>query len=330
MKKILVTGGCGYIGSHVVKRLKSNGYEPVILDNYSRGNRYIGEILDVPVIEGSIGDKKILNQIFKKFDISCVFHLSAFAYVGESNEKPLIYYKNNVLNTVHLLESMIEFGIKSFVFSSTCSTYGNAKEMPITEETEQHPINPYAKSKFIVENILEDFSLAYGMNFVSLRYFNAAGADPEAEIGEDHEPETHLIPILLEVAAGDRDVFHLYGDDYDTKDGTCVRDYIHVMDIANAHILSMKYLMDNTQSQFINLGNGHGYSNLEILESVKKVTREKIKLKRMPRRTGDPDCLVGSAKKANEILGWKPEYNDIDEIILHAWNWYKKRRGLDE
>jgi UDP-glucose 4-epimerase len=325
MKRILVTGGCGYIGSHVVKRLKSSGYEPVILDNFSRGNKYIGEILDIPVIEGSIGEKKILNQIFKKFDISCVFHLSAFAYVGESSKNPLLYYNNNLINTIHLLDAMIEFGIKDFVFSSTCSTYGNVTKTPITEDVKQHPINPYAKTKFMIEQILEDFSLAYGLNFISLRYFNAAGADPDAEIGEDHKPETHLIPVLLEVASGKRDEFHLFGDDYKTKDGTCIRDYIHVMDIANAHILSMKYLENDGESQFINLGNGQGYSNLEVVEAVKNVTGKDIKIKYMPRRDGDPDSLVGSAKKANHILGWHPEFDDINEIIRHAWNWHKKK-----
>ncbi len=328
MKKILVTGGCGYIGSHVVKLLKKSDYEPLVLDNFSRGNKYIGEILNVPVIEGSIGDKKILSQIFNEFDICCVFHLSSFTYVGESNEKPILYYNNNLLNTLHLLEAMIEFGIKDFVFSSTCATYGNTNEMPITEDILQQPINPYAKSKFMVEKILEDFSQAYGLNFISLRYFNAAGADPEAEIGEDHNPETHLIPILLEVASGKRDVFHLFGNDYNTKDGTCIRDYIHVMDIAKAHILSMEYLKHNCKSQFINLGNGHGHSNLEIVDSVEKVTGKKIKIEHMPRRDGDPDCLVGSTKKANDILDWRPEFDDINEIILHAWNWHIKKQKL--
>jgi len=325
MRKILVTGGCGYIGSHVVKQLKNTGYEPVVLDDYSRGNKYIGEILNVPIIEGNIGEKNTLKRTFDKFDISCVFHLSAFAYVGESSKNPLLYYKNNLINTVHLLDAMIEFGIKNFVFSSTCSTYGNVTETPITEDVEQHPINPYAKTKFMIEQILEDFSFAYGLNFISLRYFNAAGADPYTEIGEDHKPETHLIPVLLEVASGKRDEFHLFGNDYKTKDGTCIRDYIHVMDIANAHILSMEYLENDGESQFINLGNGLGYSNLDVVEAVKNVTGKEIKIQYMPRREGDPDSLVGSAKKANHILGWHPEFEDINEIIQHAWNWHKKK-----
>jgi len=251
-------------------------------------------------------------------------HFAAFTYVGESVQDPQKYYLNNLRNTLNLLESMLEFDVEKLVFSSTCATYGNPTEIPITEEHPQKPINPYGKGKHMVEQILTDYSSAYGLRCASLRYFNAAGADPEGELGERHDPETHLIPLVLDAASGKREDIKIFGTDYPTDDGTCIRDYIHVTDLADAHIKALKYLEDGGKSDVFNLGNGNGFSVKEVIEEARKVTGRKIKATETDRRPGDPPILVGSSKKAREILKWQPKYDELTRIIKTAWEWHER------
>ena len=251
-------------------------------------------------------------------------HFAAFTYVGESVEDPQKYYQNNVKNTLNLLQVMLEENVKYFVFSSTCATYGNPVEIPITESHPQNPINPYGKGKLMVETVLKDYSDAYRLKYASLRYFNAAGADPEGEVGELHDPETHLIPLILDVAAGRREDIKIFGTDYDTPDGTCIRDYIHVTDLAEAHILALEYLQNGGESDFFNLGNGNGFSVKEVIETAEEITGKDIKAAEAERRAGDPPILVGSSTKAKETLNWNPKYDELSKIIETAWNWHKK------
>jgi UDP-glucose 4-epimerase len=257
-------------------------------------------------------------------------HFAAFTYVGESVEDPQKYYLNNLRNTLNLLQVMNEFEVKKLVFSSTCATYGNPQKIPITESHPQNPINPYGKGKFMVEKILEDYSTAYGLRYVSLRYFNAAGADPEGDVGERHNPETHLIPLILDAASGKREDIKIFGTDYPTDDGTCIRDYIHVTDLAAAHIKSLKYLESGKMSEIFNLGNGNGFSVKEVIEEARKVTGRTIKATETERRPGDPPILVGSSEKAHKILKWQPKYGDLTQIIKTAWEWYKKDNKIGE
>ena len=322
---ILIVGGAGYIGSHANKELTRRGYKTLILDNLIYGHQESvqwGEFID-----GDLGDTAKLREIFTQYKIEAVMHFAAFAYVGESVTDPKKYYLNNVVNTLNLLNVMLEFGIKKFIFSSTCATYGNPVEIPITEAHPQNPINPYGQSKLMVEKILEDYSHAYGLSYVALRYFNAAGADVETEIGEDHDPETHLIPLVLDVALGKRENISVFGSDYETKDGTAVRDYIHVTDLADAHILALEYLNKGNASTIFNLGNGLGYSVQEVIDVAKEVTKKEISTVYSDRREGDPAVLIGSAEKAKEILGWDPQFPDLKSIIETAWKWHIKHHG---
>ncbi|EAZ92057.1 UDP-glucose 4-epimerase GalE [Crocosphaera chwakensis] len=324
--KILVTGGAGYIGSHAVLALKKAGYDVIILDNLIYGHQDLVEkILKVELIIGDLGDRSLLKDIFKQYSIDAVMHFAAFAYVGESIKEPQKYYRNNVANTLTLLEAMKATSINKLVFSSTCATYGVAQFSPITEQHPQNPINPYGASKLMVEQILKDFSKAYDLNYVCFRYFNAAGAHPEGLLGEDHDPEPHLIPLVLLTALGKRKFISIFGRDYPTPDGTCIRDYIHVLDIAQAHLLGLNYLQQGGKSDIFNLGNGNGFSIQEVIDTAIEVTQKNINVKIGDRRPGDPPILVGSGEKAAKILGWKPQYSSLENILSHAWQWHQKR-----
>ncbi len=319
---ILVTGGAGYIGSHANKELTRAGYETVVLDNMSYGHP---DFLKWGVFEEvDLGDLESIRNVFRKYEIEAVMHFAAFTYVGESVEDPQKYYLNNLRNTLNLLQVMNEFEVRKLVFSSTCATYGNPQKIPLTEDHPQNPINPYGQGKLMVEKVLKDYSSAYGLRYVSLRYFNAAGADPEGEVGERHDPETHLIPLILDAAMGKREDIKIFGTDYPTPDGTCIRDYIHVTDLADAHIKALKYLEAGGKSEVFNLGNGNGFSVREVIEEARKVTGKKIKATETERRPGDPPVLVGSSEKARKILKWQPEYDDLTKIISTAWEWHKK------
>lgn len=324
--QILVTGGAGYIGCHSVLALQAAGYEVVVLDNLVYGHRQIvEEVLKVELIIGDTSDRLLLDRIFATHpDIKAVIHFAAYAYVGESVSNPVKYYRNNVVGTLTLLEAMLAADIKHFVFSSTCATYGEPQEVPIPEHHSQNPINPYGMTKLMVEKILADFSHAYDFRSVCFRYFNAAGADPEARMGEDHNPETHLIPLILQTALGQREHITIFGTDYPTPDGTCIRDYIHVSDLADAHVLGLKYLLQDGETTAFNLGNGNGYSVWEVIATVEKIIQKPIKVILGDRREGDPPILVGSSDRAREILGWQPQYTSLSQIVNHAWNWANK------
>jgi UDP-glucose 4-epimerase len=318
---ILVTGGAGYIGSHVNKLLKSEGYETVVLDNLYSGHREL--VNQSHLIEGDVGNESLLKQIFATYPIETVCHLAAFTEVDESVVHPQRYYQNNVQSTLTLLNTMLQFNIKSFIFSSTSAVYSDSFDL-ITEATPIEPLSPYGRSKWFVDQILHDYNLGYGLNYVSFRYFNAAGAALDSDIGEWHDPETHLIPVLFEVGARKRDHFSIFGTDYGTPDGTCIRDYIHVLDIARAHLLALQRLSAGNFTGVFNLGYGAGFSVREILNRVQYVTQRCIKTVESPRRAGDASQSVASSEKARAELGWVPKYNDLDLIIESAWNWYKR------
>jgi UDP-glucose 4-epimerase len=319
----LITGGAGYVGSHALRELLDRGVKCVVLDNLSRGHREL--VGDTELVVGNIGDRKLVRRIFSDFDIDSVMHFAAFAYVGESVQAPALYYENNVAATLALLQTMVEARIKHFVFSSTCATYGVPTTVPIPEDHPRNPVNPYGASKLMVERILADFDAAYGLKSVALRYFNAAGADPYGRTGEWHEPETHLIPIALQVARGGRTHVDVYGTDYPTPDGTCVRDYVHVTDLAQAHFLALRHLQSGAASTAINLGNGDGLSVYEVLDTVEKVTGRKVARAFAPRRPGDPPALVGSSTRARQVLGWAPRWSALEAIIETAWKWETRR-----
>jgi len=324
---ILVTGGAGYIGSHAVKALQQADYQVVVLDNLVYGHQDIADRLGVELIIGDTNDRPLLDQLFSDRKISAVMHFAAYAYVGESVTQPDKYYRNNVVGTLTLLEAMVAAKIKSFVFSSTCASYGIPQQIPITEDHPQAPINPYGATKLMVERILQDFDVAYGLKSVIFRYFNAAGADPDGLIGEDHNPETHLIPLVLQTALGKRDAITVYGSDYPTEDGTCIRDYIHVTDLADAHVLGLQYLLNGNQSEIFNLGNGNGFSVQAVIDAAKRITGKSINVVMGDRRAGDPPALVGSSDKARKILNWQPQYADLNLILQHAWQWHQKRHA---
>lgn len=317
---ILVCGGAGYIGSHVNKLLNRKGYETIVLDNLVYGHREA--VKWGAFVKRDLSKEEDIESVFQVYKIDAVLHFAAFAYVGESVEFPEKYYFNNVVNTLNLLKVMRRYGCDKIIFSSTCATYGEPDSVPITEEQRQKPINPYGMTKLMVERIFRDYGKAYGLHYVVLRYFNAAGADTEGEIGESHRPETHLIPLVLDAAAGKRKDIKVFGADYDTPDGSCVRDYIHVLDLAEAHVLALRYLEQGGRSDFFNLGNERGTSVLEVIQAVKKVTGKDFTVTYADRRPGDPAILVGSSKKAERVLGWKANYPDIEEIVAHAWKWY--------
>lgn len=327
--KILVTGGAGYIGSHAVLALQQSDYEVVILDNLVYGHQdFVDRVLHAELAIGDTSDRALLDDLFRKHSFAAVMHFAAYAYVGESVQTPDKYYRNNVVGTLTLLEAMQAAGIKQFVFSSTCATYGNPQQIPITEDHPQNPINPYGATKLMVERILQDFDVAYGLKSVCFRYFNAAGADPEARLGEDHNPETHLIPLVLMAALGKRQSVSIFGLDYPTPDGTCIRDYIHVTDLATAHVLGLNYLLQGGDSDVFNLGNGNGFSVKQVIDTAKQVTGREIAVVESDRRPGDPPVLVGSSNKAMNILSWQPQYADLEKILTHAWRWHQQRHGV--
>ncbi|MBO0461288.1 UDP-glucose 4-epimerase GalE [Enterococcus sp. DIV1298c] len=319
---ILVLGGAGYIGSHAVDQLIEKGYDVAVVDNLLTGHRQAIHT-DARFYEGDIRDKDFLRSVFQKETIEGVLHFAASSLVGESVEKPLVYFNNNVYGMQVLLEVMHEFDVKRIIFSSTAATYGEPKESPITEESPTNPKNPYGESKLMMEKMMKWCDEAYGMRYVALRYFNVAGAKEDASIGEDHTPETHLVPIILQVALGQREALAVYGDDYDTPDGTCIRDYVQVEDLIAAHILALEYLKAGNESNFFNLGSNKGYSVKEMLEAAREVTGRDIPAKIAPRRAGDPSRLIASSEKAREILGWAPKYTDVKEIIKTAWAWHE-------
>jgi UDP-glucose 4-epimerase len=324
---VLVAGGAGYIGSHTVKRLKQSGHQPIILDNLSRGHKKAMDILGVPAIVADLADRPSLLGALRQHRIDTVMHFAAYAYVGESVEKPLFYYDNNVATTVNVLQCMQEAGVRRFVFSSTCATYGDPESMPITETARQAPVSPYGRSKLMVEQILKDLAVSDGtFGFAALRYFNACGCDPDGELGEDHDPETHLIPVILQTLLGRRDKLVMYGDDYPTPDGTNIRDYIHVCDLADAHILAMEKLEEG-QQVFLNLGTGKGFSVKEIIAAAESVTGRKVPLQIGPRRPGDAIALYADPTLAKRTIGWEARIKDPKEIIRSAWNWFSKNPG---
>ena len=322
-KTVFIAGGAGYIGSHLNKAAHQQGYNTVVYDNLIYGHKEAVQWGDF--VPGDLEDVAQLRLAFQHFRPDAVMHFAAYAYVGESVRAPEKYYRNNVAATLNLLRVMREAGCGRFIFSSTCATYGVPLQIPISEDHLQSPINPYGQSKLMVENILADYAAAYDFRYASLRYFNAAGADPQAQIGEDHNPETHLIPLVLDAAAGRRESVSVFGTDYDTPDGTCVRDYIHVGDLADAHLLALEHLFDGGQGGCFNLGNGQGYSVKEVIDCARAVTGRDISVRYAPRRAGDPPALVGSAEKATGVLCWRPRLARLEDIISTAWVWHKKR-----
>ncbi|GAB4246965.1 UDP-glucose 4-epimerase GalE [Deferrisoma sp.] len=324
---VLVAGGAGYIGSHVAKLLAQRGFHPVVVDNLERGHRWAARW--GTFVEADLADREAVQAVLLEHRIRAVMHFAAYAYVAESVRDPGPYYRNNVATTLALLETMKEVESEFFIFSSTCATYGEPERVPIPEDHPQRPINPYGRTKLMVEQMLTDFETAYGMRHVNLRYFNAAGADPDGEIGEAHDPETHLIPLVLEVALGGRPHIAVFGTDYPTPDGTCIRDYIHVTDLAEAHVLALEHLLGGGESRSYNLGNGRGYSVREVIEEARRVTGREIPVLEARRRWGDPAVLVGSSEKIRRELGWEPRYPGLDVILETAWNWHRKGPPAD-
>lgn len=321
--KILVLGGAGYIGSHTVYELINEGFEVVIIDNLETGYKQAIH-KQAKFYEGDLRDKEFLNNVFKQEkEIDGVIHFAANSLVGESMTEPLKYYDNNLIGTKILLDVMLENNVKNIVFSSSAATYGEPKNIPILEDDPTEPTNTYGETKLAMEKMFKWVSNAHNLKYVSLRYFNACGAYYDGSIGEAHNPETHLIPIILQVANGTREQINIFGDDYDTKDGTCIRDYIHVTDLAQAHILAMKYLINGGENNIFNLGNGVGFTVKEVIKATENVTGMNIKSVISERRAGDPQTLVASSEKAKNILGWKPEFTNIEDIIASAWKWHK-------
>ncbi len=321
---ILIVGGAGYIGSHVNKLLNKSGYETVVFDNLEKGHREAVKWGKLEV--GDLDNIAEIDAVFSKYPIEAVFDFASYIEVGESVKDPEKYYLNNVKNTLNLLSVMRKHGVDKIIFSSTAAVFGMPEKVPISEDDLQKPINPYGKTKLMIENIFKDYDAAYGLKYVAFRYFNACGADKDGEIGEWHEPESHLIPILLEVAQGKREFFQLNGTDYATEDGTCIRDYVHVEDLASAHLLGLKHLLACGESKFYNLGSGKGYSNKEVMETAKAVTGVDFKVVYGPRRPGDPDKLLASSEKIKKELEWQPKYDSLHEIIKTAWEWQKKKK----
>ena len=319
---ILITGGAGYIGSVTTELLRARGETVVVLDNLSRGHRD-AVAPAVPFYEGNIGDRELVTKIIREHGVEACIHFAAFAYVGESVNEPALYYENNVEQGIRLLGALSASGVRRIVFSSTCATYGEPQRIPIDEAHPQVPANPYGWSKLFLERIMSDYDRGYQLKFVALRYFNAAGATPER--GERHEPETHLVPLVLKAAQGDIQHVTVFGNDYPTKDGTCVRDYIHVSDLAEAHALSLDYLRAGNSSTAVNLGNGQGYSVLEVIEAARSVTGKEIRIEMQGRRAGDPSHLVANAAKARAVLGWQPQRPELAAIIGSAWEWHNER-----
>jgi UDP-glucose 4-epimerase len=322
--KILVVGGAGYIGSHMVKMLLSAGHELVIFDNLSSGHR--DAVLGGEFVLGDLADMAMLDSVFSEHCPQAVMHFASFIEVGESVRRPDIYYRNNFCNTLNLLDAMVAHDVKHFIFSSTAAVFGEPDYVPINESHASRPVNPYGRSKWMVEQILTDYDQAFGLKSVCLRYFNAAGADPDGQLGERHEPETHLVPLILQVASGRRFDIQVFGRDYDTPDGTCIRDYIHIVDLCSAHLLALYYLADGNKSDQFNLGNGEGFSVQQVIDTVKKVTGRNVNVLDGPRRAGDPARLIADATKARIILGWKPIFPQLEVIVKHAWAWENSKQ----
>jgi UDP-glucose 4-epimerase len=320
--KVLVVGGAGYIGSHMVKRLGQLGCTVTTLDNLSAGHR--DAVLGGELVQGDIADRPLLDALFARGQFDAVMHFASFIQVGESVKEPAKYYDNNVTNTLTLLDAMRAAGVQRFIFSSTAATFGEPQYVPIDEAHPQQPINPYGRTKLMVEQVLRDYEVAYGLQSVVLRYFNAAGADPEGQLGERHEPETHLIPLVLQAASGRRPHINVFGRDYDTPDGTCIRDYIHIQDLCEAHWLAIQSLLAGKGSQAYNLGNGSGFSVQEVIDTARAITGRAIPVVDGPRRAGDPARLVADATQARVRLGWQPKYADLATIVRHAWQWEQK------
>ncbi len=319
---ILITGGAGFIGSQVAKCLRKSGFTPIVLDNLSGG--YAEFVKWGPFIQASIDDQTTVRSLFETYKPEAILHFAAYINVGESVQNPKKYYENNVAATLRFLKIALDYGIQKIVFSSTAAVYGNPSTIPIPEELPCDPLNPYGTGKWMVEKALSDFNTAEGLKSLSLRYFNAAGSDPEGEIGEAHVPETHLIPLALDVAMGRIPRLTLFGTDYPTPDGTCVRDYIHVLDLAEAHQLALQYLLDGGVTETLNLGNGTGFSVKEVIQKTEAITGALLPYKEGSRRSGDPAILIASSKKASQLLRWKPRYPELESIIQHAWNWRKR------
>ena len=318
--QILVTGGAGYIGSHVVKELIRRGYRAVVYDNLQTGHRQA--VKNAPLIQGDLADKERLTRAFQSYSIQAVMHFAADCLVNESMKEPLKFINNNIRNGLHLLEAMNQWGVKKFVFSSSCAVYGEPVKVPIPEDHPCLPTNVYGETKWVFEKFLQAYHDAQKLDFISLRYFNAAGADPDGELGEDHQNETHLIPLAFKALLG-KNRLSIYGTDYDTPDGTCIRDYIHVMDLAQAHFLALERLLQGGESATYNLGNGNGYSVREVIAMAEKVSAKKMPLIEAPRRAGDPAQLVASSEKIKKELGWTPKYPKLESIIQSAWNWHR-------
>lgn len=322
MRTILVTGGAGYVGSHACKALAAAGYTPIVYDNLGRGHREL--VRWGPLEVGDLRDGTRLDEVFAQHRPEAVMHFAAFAYVGESVQDPALYYRNNVGGTLELLEAMRRAGVGALVFSSTCATYGVPERMPIAEDTPQRPINPYGTTKLVIENVLRDFDAAYGLRSVSLRYFNAAGCDPDGESGEIHDPEPHIIPRVLMAAAGELPRVDIFGTDYPTPDGTCLRDYIHVADLAQGHVQALDYLKRGGATTAVNLGTGRAFSVREVIAAAERVTAHRIPVREAPRRAGDPPVLVADATRARALFGFAPRFTEIEPIVATAWRWHMR------
>ena len=322
-RKILVVGGAGYIGAHMVRQLLKSRFDVVILDNLSTGSRKL--VHGGQWVQGSLGDSNLLDRVFTEHAFDAVMHFAAFSQVGESMHQPLTYYRNNLAETVALLDAMVRHSVKRFIFSSTAAVYGEPVAIPITEDHPCMPTNPYGNTKLAVERMLADCDAAHGLKYTALRYFNAAGADDSGEIGELHNPETHLIPIVLKAASGQIDHIQVFGTDYPTTDGTCIRDYVHVNDLAQAHLLALDALLAGRESAVYNIGSSTGYSVKEVIGKAEAVTGKKIPVVEAPRRAGDPAILVASSEKIKQELGWMPAYENLEKIIRTAWNWHLKQ-----
>jgi UDP-arabinose 4-epimerase len=318
---ILITGGAGYIGSHTAKSLSRSGFEPVAYDNLSTGHRWA--VKWGPLVEADLSDGKALKRALKEFNVKAAIHFAAHAYVGESIHQPRKYFENNVTNSLRLLDALLDAGIKHIVFSSSCAVYGVPQSLPIYETHPKSPVNPYGDSKLFIERVLEWYGRAYGLHWAALRYFNAAGADAEGELGEVHDPETHLLPRIIDAALGKLDSVEIFGTDYPTEDGTAVRDYVHVSDLAEAHVATLKHLLNGGESFAANLGTGQGASVREVITAVESASGAAVKTKLAPRRPGDPPILIADPAYAGRILGWHPKCSSLDQIVRSAWNWHR-------
>jgi UDP-glucose-4-epimerase GalE len=325
VESVLVTGGAGYIGSHTCKALAGAGFRPITLDNLVYGHRRA--VKWGPFVEGDLADGALLESVMREHSVTAVVHFAAYAYVGESMQQPGKYFANNVANTLGLLDVMRAIGVRHIVFSSTCATYGIPEQTPIDEQHPQHPVNPYGESKLFVERALKWYGVAHGLKWSALRYFNAAGADAEGELGEDHTPETHLIPLIIQAALGLRPHVKVFGTDYPTQDGTAVRDYIHVTDLAEAHVRALEHLFNGGESLALNLGTGLGHSVREVISSVERASGKKVPTRDAPRRAGDPPELVANAAQAQRRLGWRPRHSSLENITTTAWSWHLSQQG---